>query len=235
MDAASMMTPEVVTVGPEVSVEEIAKAMIQRRISAVPVVDSDNRVLGIVSEGDLMRRPESETERHPSWWLQLAHSPTENAVDYLKSHGRTAEQVMTKNVISVAPDTSATEIAETLEKMHIKRVPVISNGKLVGIVSRANLLHALASHLGDVSAGPAPNDKALREEVVQSLMREGLPSEDYINPIVRDGIVHLWGAVETPELRDAINLAAESVDGVKGVESHIGILDNLSRSLMWAE
>jgi CBS domain-containing protein len=234
MNAASIMTPNVVTAAPGDSVEQLAKTMLERRISALPVVGGDGKILGIVSEGDLMRRPEAETERHPSWWLTLLQGSTDRAADYVKSHGQTAEQVMTRDVITVAPETSVAEIAETLERNHIKRVPVVSGGNIVGIVSRANLLHAVAAHKGNLP-GAAHSDTEIRESVFATFRREGLPGEDYVNPIVVDGVVHLWGAVEAPEQRDALKLAAESVDGVKGIEMHVGIFDHLTRAVMWAE
>ena len=139
MLAKDVMTTAVLTVTPETDVGEIAGLMLDSHISAVPVIDADGSLVGIVSEGDLIHRAESETRRRPSWWLRLLATPEEPAERYLREFGRRARDVMTKDVISVTPDTPLTEIAAMLEKYHIKRVTVLEGGKLVGIVSRANL------------------------------------------------------------------------------------------------
>ena len=155
MKAKDVMTTEVVYADPESSVRAIARTLLKHRISGVPVADHDGRVIGIVSEGDLMRRPESETVRPRSWWLELMETPEDRASQYLKSHGLTARDVMTREPITVAEDTPLEEIAMLLEQKAIKRVPVLRDGKLVGIVSRADLLHGLVARAGQARAGPA--------------------------------------------------------------------------------
>ena len=140
MQARDIMTASVVTVRPATEVSEIAKLLLARNISAMPVVVDQDKVVGIVSEGDLMRRSENETERQRSWWIRAFAEPEARARDYIKTHGMCAKDIMSKKVISVSEDTSLADIAETLEKHHIKRVTVMRDGKLVGIVSRANLL-----------------------------------------------------------------------------------------------
>lgn len=127
-------------------VHPFAKLLLRRGISAVPVVDADRRVIGIVSEGDLMRRPEAGTECKPSLWLRLISSDEDAARDYVKVHGRHAADVMTRDVVTIDEETSLPEIATILEKHRIKRVPVVRGGPIVGIVSRADLLHSLAAH-----------------------------------------------------------------------------------------
>ena len=145
MKAADIMTRKVKTVAPDTLVQNVAELMIEHRISGVPVVDGARRVVGILSEGDLMRRSEIETERRHSWWLELLSDPTSRAEEFVKSRGRRVADVMTRSVISVTPRTELREIADTMEKWGIKRVPVVSGGKLVGIVSRHDLLRALRS------------------------------------------------------------------------------------------
>jgi CBS domain-containing protein len=145
MHAAEIMTRNVITATPKTEVREIVDLMIKNRISAVPVVDDGGRVIGMVSEGDLMRRVENNTERRDSWWLAALFSARNDADSYVKSHGRRAEDVMTREPITISEDTPLYKIAQTLEKNHIKRVPVVTNGKLVGIVSRSNLLQGFST------------------------------------------------------------------------------------------
>lgn len=232
MQAKDIMTTTVVTVRPDASIAEIAHLLLERRISAVPVVDSAGRLLGIVSEGDLMRRPETGTERHPSWWLSLVASPDERAMAYVKRHGGHAHDAMTRDVISVSEETSLEDVAELLEKHRIKRVPVVRDGKLCGIVSRADLLHGLVAR----KAAPAASasDRAIRA-AVENALPEAAVRPDFLNVVVSGGIVHLWGAVETDAEKQAARVVAESVPGVKGVRDEIGVLPPGVRSVMWAE
>jgi CBS domain-containing protein len=229
------MTSAVVTVDPDTTVENVASLLLDKRVSGVPVVDSAGAVLGIVSEGDLMRRPETGTEPRHSWWLDLMSSDAQRAGEFLKTHGLTAGDVMTKDVVAVTPDTSAGEVAEILERRHIKRVPVVDGGKLVGIVSRSNLLRALATHKHKMPTEAGADDESIRKCVLKEFSDNGLDSQSRINPIVSDGVVHLWGAVETEEEREAIRVAAQSIEGVKSVENHVGLLKGMTRAVYWAE
>jgi len=221
MLAMDIMTRDVVTVSPETDVHEVARLMLDRRVSAVPVVEEDGRLMGIVSEGDLMRRAEAQTERHASWWLGLFADSQEAARAYVKSHGRHARDVMTRKVLTVAEDTPITEIAAILEANHIKRVPVMANDKLVGIVSRANLLQALASH--DATAGGFESDRDLRTAVLDAL-RDADAATNFVNVLVDGGKVELWGGVWTEDEKRAIQVAAENVPGVMTVENHVAVL-----------
>ena len=227
MRAKDVMTVGVITVAPETAIEEVASQLLENGISAVPVVDGEDRLLGIVSEGDLMRRAESGTERRPSWWLHLFSSSQEHARDYVKSHGRHAQDVMTRSVVSVGEDAPLDEIAATLEKHRIKRVPVVTDGKVVGIVSRANLLHGL------VATKPAParsgDDATVRNAVLQAVKDAGVRTS-FVNVIVSDGITHLWGAVESKAEKDALCVATENTAGVQGVEDHVNILPTVVRA-----
>lgn len=232
MQAKDVMTSQVVTVELDTPVAEIAKRLMQRRISAVPVVDAEGRPIGIVSEGDLMRRPESGGERHPSWWLALLTEPETQAREYVKSHGGHARDVMTRELVTVTEEASLEEIAMLLEKHHIKRVPVVREGKLVGIVSRANLLRGIVARQS--APHPSADDRALRERVIEAIRASGARSE-FVEPIVSGGVVHLWGATYSAAERDAIHVAASSVMGVKGVEGRVGVLSRNLQAVMWAE
>jgi CBS domain-containing protein len=222
MQAKDIMTTNVVTVTSESGVDEIAALLLKRNISAVPVVDAEGRILGIVSEGDLMHRPESETERPRSWWLVLMADSQESAAAYTKSHGRRADEIMTRNVITVSEDTPVGEIAQILEERRIKRVPVVRDGKLVGIVSRANLLHGLVARKDRVAEAPSADDRTIREQILAHIDDQGWVSHGGLNVIVSDGVVELWGWVESDQERKALIVAAENVAGVRAVEDHLG-------------
>jgi CBS domain-containing protein len=227
--AKDVMTTPVVTVDLETPVAEIAKRLLKRRISAMPVVDADDRPIGIVSEGDLMRRPETGGKHHPSWWLSLLADPETRAHEYVKTHGGTAREVMTHEVTTVTEEASLEEIATLLEKHRIKRVPVVRHGKLVGIVSRSNLLQGIVAR--QRAPQPSASDRTLRERVNAAIEASGARSA-YVNPVVADGVVHLWGATYSQDERDAIQIAAEGVSGVKHVEGEIGILSPMVSAAM---
>ena len=224
MRADDIMSIDVVTVSPDTHIRDVARKLLDRGISAVPVVDDQGHILGIISEGDLMRRRETGAERKPSWWLSLLTTAKENAEAYVKAHGQYAKDVMTRDVITVAEDTPVGEIAEILEKHRIKRVPVVHRGKVVGIVSRANLLHGLIVQ----KPKPASRDKAgLRMAVLDELHAAGVYS--MVDVVVSEGVVHLWGAVETAAEKEALRVAAENVSGVEAVVNHVSILPQIVR------
>jgi CBS domain-containing protein len=224
MRAKDVMTTDVVSVSPEMPVAEVAQLLLSRNISGVPVVDAEGRVLGVVSEGDLMRRPELESERHRSWWLRLLSTSAENAADYVRAHGLTAGEVMTRSVVAVTENTELGEIAQLLEERRIKRVPVLRDGKLVGIVSRANLLQGLVAHSKKGVAPPTADDRSIREQVMRAIVAQGWVGYGALNAIVDDGVVELWGWVDTDEERRAMLLAAERIPGVRKVIDHLGFV-----------
>jgi CBS domain-containing protein len=232
MQAKDVMTAPAITVTRDTPVEQIARLLLERRISAVPVVETDGRLIGIVSEGDLMRRPESGGERRPSWWLDLLSSPDDRAHDYSKAHGRLAGDVMTQNVASVDEDTPLERIAEMLEKRRIKRVPVVRSGKVVGIVSRANLLHGLAVR---PSAPPAPvAESDLRKRVLAELQKAGIDAV-FVNVVVHGGVVRLWGALSSDEQVAAARTAAQTAAAGHPIEDHLTVMRGMARAAMWGE
>lgn len=232
MQAKDIMTTAIATVPPDATVQDIAKLLLARRISAVPVVDSDGKVLGIVSEGDLMRRPETGTERHPSWWLTLLDNSEETALEYVKAHGGTAGDVMTRDIKTVDEHATLEEIAEQLERHHIKRVPVLRDGRLVGIVSRADLLRGLVAR----QAAPAvtASDDEMKRAVEAAILQAGAGFA-FLSVVVSGGVVHMWGSVGSEIEKRAAGMAAEGVPGVKSVRNEIGILPPRIRSMMWAQ
>lgn len=220
MNAADVMVTNVITVGLDACLQDVAHLLLTNRISAVPVVDSDGKVVGIVSEGDLMRRAEAGTGRRRSWWLSLLTGKEGLAAQYVKEHSRKVADVMTRDVITATPDTPLQDIANILEKNSIKRVPIIKDGKMVGLVSRANLLQALASLRKQIEGG-TPNDTKIRETVVQRLNAEPWLRSSLINVIVQDGTVELWGIVDSPTEKKAVRVAAEETAGVRAVNDNL--------------
>ena len=222
MQAKDVMTTNVVTVQIGTGVPEIARLLLKHRISAVPVVDADQRILGIVSEGDLMRRTETDTEIRHSWWLEAMLSTEDRAREYIKVHGRKAGDVMTRDLVSVTEETPLYEIARLLEKHHVKRVPVTRDGRLIGIVSRANLLHGFAAKEAKTTGPSSSDDQTIRENLLHTLAKEAGLDMALINVIVNDGVVQLWGLVGSGTEKKAAQVSAESTPGVKRVENHLG-------------
>lgn len=230
MQATDVMTRNVITVSPETEVREIVELLIQHRISALPVVTADGRVVGIVSEGDLMRRVENRTDKRDSWWLSALFSGANDAENYIRSHGHKAADIMSRDPVTISDETPLYKIAQTLEKHHIKRVPVVRDGKLVGIVSRANLLQGFAVAHRDDTASGSDDDQTLRDKVMQELTRKAGLSGGRINVVVAEGEVQLWGLVETATEQKAAGLAAESVKGVKRVVNNLGVAPPATRA-----
>lgn len=235
MLAKDFMTTAVITVSPDTAVSEIARTMLANQINGVPVVDTNGHVLGIVSEGDLIRRPETGTEPHHTWWLRMFGAAEDLAAEYSKTHGLRAEDVMSPSVISVPEDMPAGEIAELLEKRRIKRLPVVRGKTLVGIVSRANLIQALATRKSAASEAPTKDDRAIREQILGTIDREFGGRMWLIDITVIGGTVNIWGAAESVAEKDAIRIAAESVPGVVAVMDHVGVLRPSVRSLLWMD
>jgi CBS domain-containing protein len=223
MKAADVMATDVITVGPEDRVMEVAQVLVSNRISAVPVVDDTGKMVGIVSEGDLIRRVESGTEHRRAWWLDLLASRAELAAEYVKERGPRVRDVMTGNVVTVSPDTDLAEVANLLESNTIKRVPVIEDGKLVGIVSRANLVQALAALHNQLPAETTTDDALLRDKVLNRLRSEAW-TPMLLNVIVKDGRIGLWGFVRSEEERKAARVAAETADGVRPVDDNLIVM-----------
>ncbi len=224
MRAVDIMTTEVISVTPDTSVHDLAQLLVERNISGVPVVDAENHLVGIVSEGDLLHRAETGTERHTerrrARWLETFASDRELARDYVKSHARRVADIMTREVVSVSDRTVLAEIADLMETRHIKRVPVVRNGKVVGIVSRANLVKALAA----VTFNPpvSDDDRSMRARLLAELSAQEWASVWAADIIVRDKVVHLWFSSDQPEEeRQAVRVAAENVPGVRQVEQHV--------------
>ena len=221
MRAIDVMTSEVISVDANATVTAVARLLAERGISAVPVVDKANQVIGMVSEGDLLHRAETGTERRRSWWLDMMASTNKLAGDYIKSHSGKVKDVMTRKVLSVTEATPVADIALLLETNRIKRVPVVHDGKLVGIVSRANLVQALAMTINQSPSGAEAEDRSIREKLLAELKAQRWAEVSPANITVKDGVVHLWSSYLSEQEKRALVVAAENIPGVRRVEDHM--------------
>jgi len=219
LTAADVMTSTVVTVSPDALVPEVARLLQDHRISGVPVVDAGGKLIGIVSEGDLIGHAGAIGEQRRSWWLRLLTGDDALARDYARTHARTAEEVMTSRLVTVPETASLAEIAHLMEKHGIKRVPVVRDDRLVGIVSRGNLLQALAAT--DVSRPAKADDRTIRERLIAELKAQPWAHMMTKNIVVENGVVHLFGFVRSDEERRAFHVAAENIPGVTRVEDQM--------------
>ena len=220
MHAIDVMTAPVITAGPNANVLEIVNLMLDNKISAVPIEDVNGELVGLVSEGDLIRRTELGARDYSSWWLSAIGGTISLAEDFVKSHGMRACEIMSTDVVTVKEDARLWEIAELLEKKKIKRVPVLRDGHVIGIVSRANLLQALAALREERQTQPSGGDRGIRDKLLEVIGRERWSDASHLNVVVLDGIVHFWGLVHSTAERDALIVAAEEIPGVKGVVDH---------------
>lgn len=228
MKARDVMLSPVITLKPTATVKEAAKLFLEYRISAAPVVDNQGKIIGIVSEGDLMRRVEAGTERRRSWWLQVFTDDNTLAADFVRSHAHKVADVMTRDVITASPDTSLSEIATLLESSAIKRVPIVINDQLVGIVTRANLIQALASDRKELDM--PISDASIREKLLACLKQQPWAHTMLLNITVSSGIVDLWGITRSEAERKALRVAAESIPGVRAVNDRL----IMEKMMMWA-
>ncbi|MGZ3410804.1 MAG: CBS domain-containing protein [Xanthobacteraceae bacterium] len=221
MNAADVMVREVITIGPDATIRDVAGLLLKNRISALPVVDAEGKLVGIVSEGDLLHRAEAGTQRRHSWWLAVFSSKESLADEFVKSHARTVADIMTRKVVTASPDISVRDIAALLEKNGIKRVPIVKDGKLVGIVSRANLIQALASV--PVQPAKSVDDKTLREQIMANISAKSWARPSLINALVHDGTVELWGVTASESEKNALRVVAEITPGVRTVKDNLTV------------
>jgi len=219
MKARDVMVSPVITTTPHATIKSVAETFLRHHISAVPVVNANGKLAGIISEADLLHRAEADTERRRSWWLRAFLGAEALANEYTKAHARTVADVMTKDVVTATPDTPLHEIAALLEKRSIKRVPIVENGQLVGIVSRANLVQAIAS-AGKGLEIPV-SDTAIRDALLAHLKAQNWAHTGMLNVTVSGDVVDLWGLVLSENEKKAIRVAAEATPGVQAVNDHM--------------
>src|SRR5215471_914476 len=220
MKAKDVMTSPVVSIEQDASIWQAVRIMLQRHISGLPVIDKDGGLVGIVTEGDFLRRAETGTQRQRPRWLEFLIGPGRLAEEYVRSSSRKVEDVMTRSVHTIKEDTSLSDAVELMERHRIKRLPVLRDDRLVGIVSRANLLHALAS-VGREIKSTSADDVAIRERLLTELNQQDWAPVGLIDVIVRNGTVELWGTILDERKRRALIVAAENVPDVKSVRDHL--------------
>jgi CBS domain-containing protein len=227
MKAQDVMTRPVVFVDPDDSITRAIRLMLQNRISGLPVIAEGGRLVGIVTEGDFLRRSETATERQRPRWLEFFVGPGRSAEEYVRTHGRKVSEVMTTDPVTVTGDAPVQEVVTLMEKRRIKRLPVVRGNMVIGIISRANLLHALASLSAET--GPAKvSDQAIRDRLMSELTASKWAPPGALDITVRDGIVQLWGWISDERQRQALIVAAENTAGVKDVKDHLTWVDPTS-------
>jgi CBS domain-containing protein len=222
MIASDVMTRKVISIDPDSTVLQAARLMLLHRISGLPVLDATGKLVGVLSEGDFLRRRETRTERHRSRWLEFLMGPGTIATEYTHSHGNKVGEVMTTDLKTVDENAAIEEIVELMERYRIKRVPVMSGSILVGIVTRSNLMHAMVS-----MARVAPDlikskdDAGIRDQLLEEMNKERWAPVALTNVVVHDGVVELWGVLVDERQREALKVVAENIPGVKAVKDHM--------------
>ena len=220
MKAEDVMTRDVISIAPDATVLQAARLMLHRHISGLPVVDKDGKLVGVLSEGDFLRRRETRTEHRRSRWLEFLMGPGRIAAEYSHSHGSKVAEVMTTEVQTVDELTALEDIVDLMEGKRIKRVPVLCGGQLVGIVTRSNLMHAMVS-MARVAQPAAKDDATIREKLLAEFQKEIWAPVTMTNVVVVDGVVELWGVIVDERQRQAMKVAAENISGVKAVNDHL--------------
>jgi CBS-domain-containing membrane protein len=221
MNVADIMTHSVIGVTPETPIAEVARLMLQHRISGLPVLDPGGAVVGIVTEGDLLRRAETGTERRHARWLEFLIAPGRLAREYADANARKAGEVMSQDVVSVTPQDSLAEVVRLMERRHIKRLPVIEAGRLVGIVSRANLVRALVHNLPKPADKGVAGDAEIRERILAEIAKQPWGPRASVDVKVAAGTVELYGSITDDRERTALQVLAENVSGVKAVRDYL--------------
>lgn len=220
MNAGDVMTQSTVTVDPDASIMHAIELMLKRRISGLPVVDKTGALVGILTEGDLLRRAELGTQKRRPRWIEFLIGPGRLADEYVSASGRVVHEVMTTPVHTVSEDAPLTDVVKIMESRQVKRLPVVRDGRLVGILSRANLLRALVSIARDTKP-VGTSDFLIRQRLLEELGKQSWAPAASIDVIVRDGVVHLWGTLLEERQRQGVRVLAENTPGVKRVEDHL--------------
>jgi CBS-domain-containing membrane protein len=232
MNVADIMTRQVISVTPQSTIAEAAQLLLDNRISGLPVVDPGGAVVGIVTEGDLLRRVETGTQRRHSHWLEFLIAPGRLAREYTDANARNVGEVMSAEVVSVTPEEALPEVIRLMEHHHVKRLPVIEAGRLVGIVSRANLvralLHSLAEPPGNPAGGAVADDADIRERIMAEIARQPWGPRASVDVRVKDGAVELYGTITDERERPALRVLAENQPGVKTVLDHLVWIEPVS-------
>jgi len=229
MNVADIMTRRVISIAPDATVLDAVALMLKHHVSGLPVIDRTGILLGIVTEADLLRRAETGTLRKRSRWLDAFLGPADAAKSYVHSHGMKISDVMTKQVVCADERQPLDEVVHLLEIHNVKRLPVSREGKVVGIVSRANLIRALASFYREPKT-PLKSDLALRESILTEIYRQSWAIGTDVDVIVRNGVADVWGTISDIEQRKALKVLIESVPGVRTVADHLRWQNELTPS-----
>jgi len=220
MNAKEVMTTNVISVLPDATVLQAARIMLQHHISGLPVINKAGELVGILSEGDFLRRQETRTERRRSRWLEFLMGPGRIADEYTHSHGSKVSEVMTEDVRTVYETTALDDVVQLMEKYRIKRVPVLRANTVVGIITRSNIMHAMVS-LARTAPVPAVDDSAIRDRLLDEMKKQQWAPAATTNIVVHNGTVELWGVIFDERQRAALKVAAENIPGVKAVKDHL--------------
>jgi CBS domain-containing protein len=227
MKASDVMTRSVISVEPDSSVFNAARLMLQNRISGLPVIDSAGNLVGMITEGDLLRRVETGTGHRRPRWIEFLIGPGRLAEEYTHTSGRRVHEVMTPNVHTVPDDAPLEEVVRLMERHRIKRLPVTRGKSVIGIVTRANLMRALI-HVSREVRPLSAEDTEIRERLIAELKKQPWAPVTMIDVFVRDGVVRLSGAVLDDRERQALRVAAENIPGVKKVEDQVALVEPIS-------
>ncbi len=220
MKVTDVMTRRVISVAPDARIEEAISLMLKHHISGLPVIDGKGKLVGVVTESDFLRRPEIGTEKKRWRWLDAFFGPGDAAMSYIHSHGSKVRDVMTRKAMTINENAKLEDVVHLLESHSIKRLPVVRRGKVIGIVSRANLMRALASLRHAVPA-LSKIDSAIRDRVLDTLYEQTWSAGAAVEITVRNGIADIWGTLSDPTQRNAVRILVEATPGVKRVEDHL--------------
>jgi len=226
MHVAALMSKNIVFVLPTTTVADAARMMLANRISGLPVLDAAGRLVGIVSEGDLLRRAELETEGKQAGWLKALLMPASAAEDYVVTHSRHVSGVMTHNPVFVTPDTELSEAVQLMLRKRIKRLPVLEKGTLVGVISRTDLLRALVRKL--IASPAGTTDAAIGDYIKAEMAHAAWAPKSGVRVEVKDKVVNLEGTIFSDEERQGVIVIAENAPGVKTVKDHLTFVDPTS-------
>ena len=225
MQVKDVMTPNVICIGADEPILKAARLMLQNRISGLPVIDKDGELVGIVTEGDFLRRSELGTQRRRPKWLEFILGPGRLAQEYTRSAGRKVEEIMTPDPRTIGVDETLEAVVDTMERHRVKRLPVTGSGRVVGIISRANLMHALASLSRDAKSSSG-SDSAIRDNILAAIGKQDWAPR--INVIVNGGVAELHGVITDDRERAGLIVAAENIPGVKRVRDHLVWVEPIS-------
>jgi CBS domain-containing protein len=226
MQVKDIMTRRVITVGPDEAIMKAARLMLQNHISGLPVIDLNGELIGIVTEGDFLRRGELGTQRRRPKWLEFIVGPGRLAEEYVHASGRKVDEVMTTDPVTVGENDTLEKVVELMERRHVKRLPVTRDGRVVGIVSRSNLMHALASFARDGEVQVRPSDSQIHDNIIAALDQQSWAPR--VDVVVKNSVAELWGVITDDRERKALVVAVENIPGVERVHDHLVWVEPMS-------